>query len=66
VLSSIDSVCRQCFDNDEVIFGGEQGWMSQWAVDRFEHRPFYLGPCSIASHPPKIAAGWGSLGRGGV
>jgi hypothetical protein len=24
------------------------------------------GPCSIVSHPPRIAAGWGSLGLGGV
>lgn len=30
----------------------------------FAHRPFYPGPCSIVSHPPKSAAGWGSLGRG--
>jgi len=24
------------------------------------------GPYSIVSHPPKIAAGWDSLGRGGA
>jgi len=29
VWSSLCSVYRQCFDNDEAIFGGEQGWMSQ-------------------------------------
>jgi hypothetical protein len=30
VLSSIGYVYRQCFDNDEVILGGAQDWMSQW------------------------------------
>jgi hypothetical protein len=26
----------------------------------------FPGSCSIVSHPPKIAAGWGSLGRDGA
>ncbi len=51
MLSSIDYVCRQCFDNDEVIFGEGQGWMSQRDCGSLAHRPFYPGPCSIAQRP---------------
>src|ERR1022692_3668158 len=31
-----------------------------------EHGPSQPGPCSIVSHPPKMAAGWGGLGRDGA
>jgi hypothetical protein len=36
------------------------------AVDFARVATISSGPCSIVSHPPKIAAGWGSLDRDGA
>jgi hypothetical protein len=52
------------FDNDETIFVRGKVFAERlWTLLRRRLTP---APCSVVSHPPKITAGWCSLGRDGA